>query len=62
MSLTVFASVGLFLQPGFQPGSAHALGIGGIQFPDIDPPVSIGDQHLTRTKPDWLPPTLGENA
>ncbi|MYR07235.1 hypothetical protein GTV32_13370 [Gordonia sp. SID5947] len=62
LSLTVFLSVGLFLQPGFQPGSANALGIGGIQFPDIDPPVSIGDQDLTRAKPEWLPPALGENA
>ena len=48
--------------PLFQPGSAHALGIGPIQLPDFDPPVSVNDQPGTRIKPSWLPANLGENA
>jgi hypothetical protein len=48
--------------PLFQPGSAHALGIGPIQLPDFDPPASADDQPGTRIKPSWLPANLGENA
>ena len=55
---TAFVAIG----PFFQPGSAHALGIGPIQLPDFDPPVSVNDQPGTRIKPSWLPANLGENA
>ena len=55
---TAFVVIG----PFFQPGSAHALGIGPIQLPDFDPPVSVNDQPGTRIKPSWLPANLGENA
>ena len=56
----MFAAV-VVIGPFFQPGSAHALGIGPIQLPDFDAPVSV-DQPGTRIKPSWLPAKLGENA
>ena len=55
---TAFVLIG----PVLQTGSAHALGIGPIQLPDFDPPVSVHDQPGTRIKPSWLPANLGENA
>ena len=55
---TAFVAIG----PFFQPGSAHALGVGPIQLPDFGPPVSVNDQPGTRIKPSWLPANLGENA
>ena len=58
--LLMFAAV-VVIGPFFQPGSAHALGIGPIQLPDFDAPVSV-DQPGTRIKPSWLPAKLGENA
>ena len=59
--LLVFAAF-VAIGPFLQIGSAHALGIGPIQLPDIDAPVSVDDQPGTRVKPSWLPANLGENA
>ncbi|AZG46429.1 cutinase family protein [Gordonia insulae] len=56
LSLTVFLTVGLFLQPGFHSGGAQALTIGPITFPDIDPPVTIDQSKPTViAKPTWMP-------
>ncbi len=64
VSLSVFLTIGAMLLPGFPTGSANALRIGGIQLlPDSDeqPPLHDG-RTPARDKPDWLPPSLGENT
>ncbi|OPX10880.1 hypothetical protein B1964_23075 [Gordonia sp. i37] len=46
----------MFVQPGFQPGVAHALQIGPIVFPDINPPATIDQAKPTIIEtPPWAP-------
>ncbi|GAC67048.1 PE-PPE domain-containing protein [Gordonia soli] len=56
LSLTVFVvALGLFFQPGFMSGTAHALQIGPIKFPDIDPPVTVSPRPTIVERPQWMP-------
>lgn len=51
-----FATAIMFVQPGFQPGMAHALQIGPIVFPDINPPATIDQAKPTIIEtPPWAP-------
>ncbi|WP_244332610.1 PE-PPE domain-containing protein [Gordonia polyisoprenivorans] len=51
-----FATAIMFVQPGFQPGMAHALQIGPIVFPDLNPPATIDQAKPTIIEtPSWAP-------